>query len=145
MLTLTAHKKRGFTLIELLVVVAIIGVLAAVVLIAINPARRLRQARDSGRKSDVSQLATALQAYYTTNSNYPAGLTALTVTQDLKSLPLQPNGTAYSYSLNSTTTEASVWASLEAPTTDTTNTYNWCWQTSSGRARELSTGVACAP
>jgi len=42
----SARKKflGGFTLIELLIVIAILGILAAAVLVAINPAKRTRQA-----------------------------------------------------------------------------------------------------
>lgn len=57
--------KRGFTLIELLIVMAILGVLAVVVLVAINPVQQLARARDAGRKSAVAQVGHALEAYYT--------------------------------------------------------------------------------
>jgi prepilin-type N-terminal cleavage/methylation domain-containing protein len=48
--------RRGFTLIEILVVIGIIAVLAAVVLVAINPARQFKLARDSQRVSNVNAL-----------------------------------------------------------------------------------------
>src|SRR3954469_23987845 len=50
------NKKNGFTLIEILVVIGIIAVLAAVVLVAINPARQFKLARDSQRVSNVNAL-----------------------------------------------------------------------------------------
>jgi len=56
-------NHSGFTLIELLVVIAIIGVLAAVVLLAINPAKMLRQGRDSNRQSDLTTLRKAIDLY----------------------------------------------------------------------------------
>ena len=61
------NKKllRGFTLIELLIVMAILGVLAVVVLVAINPVQQLARTRDAGRKSGVTQIGHALEAYYT--------------------------------------------------------------------------------
>lgn len=61
------RKSFGFTLIELLIVMAILGVLAVVVLVAINPVQQLARTRDAGRKSAVSQLGRALEAFYTSH------------------------------------------------------------------------------
>ena len=52
--------KKGFTLIEILVVIGIIAILAAVVLVAINPARQFKQAHDSQRQSNVSAILDAI-------------------------------------------------------------------------------------
>ena len=60
-------NKKGFTLIELLIVMAILGVLAVVVLVAINPVQQLARTRDAGRKSGVAQLGRSLEAYYTSH------------------------------------------------------------------------------
>jgi len=65
--------SRGFTLIELLIVIAVLGVLAAVVLVAIDPAQQLARGRDSGRKTSIGQLGRAMQAYYTSRQQYPQG------------------------------------------------------------------------
>lgn len=87
--TLKVKNLQGFTLIELLVTIAIIGVLAGVVLVAINPATRLAEARDAGYKNDVGQVATAMEAYYTRQSPciYPANVAALVTSGDLKRAP----------------------------------------------------------
>ncbi len=53
-------QNKGFTLIEILVVIGIIAILAAVVLIAINPARQFRQANDSQRSSNVNAVLNAI-------------------------------------------------------------------------------------
>ncbi len=64
-------KRRGFTLIEMLIVIAVIGILASVVLVGLGPIQR--QARDSRRISDVRQVQTALELYFTRNGGYPVG------------------------------------------------------------------------
>lgn len=60
--------KRGFTLIELLVVIAVLGTLAVVVLLALNPLQQLARTRDSGRISATTQLGHALEAYATSHN-----------------------------------------------------------------------------
>ncbi|MDQ3077065.1 MAG: type II secretion system GspH family protein [bacterium] len=54
------NKKQGFTLIEILVVIGIIAILAAVVLVAINPGRQFAQARNSQRISNVNSILNAI-------------------------------------------------------------------------------------
>jgi prepilin-type N-terminal cleavage/methylation domain-containing protein len=61
--------NKGFTLIELLVVIAIIGLLASVVLLALDSARK--KARDSQRKGNLSQISKVLELYYNDNLHYP--------------------------------------------------------------------------
>lgn len=63
-------RNKGFTLVELLVVIAIIGILAGVVLVSLNGARR--SARDTKRVSDMKSSQLALELYYSTNNKYPA-------------------------------------------------------------------------
>ncbi len=60
---LTAHfnGERGFTVVELLVVIVVIGILAGIVAFTV-PGYQQRT-RDNQRKSDVSQIAAALNAY----------------------------------------------------------------------------------
>jgi prepilin-type N-terminal cleavage/methylation domain-containing protein len=53
-------RAKGFTLIEILVVIGLIAVLAAIVLIAINPGRQFAQARNSQRESNVNTILNAI-------------------------------------------------------------------------------------
>lgn len=85
------YINKGFTLIELLIVMAILGVLAVVVLVAINPAEQLARTRDSGRASSITQLGHAVEAYYTAhNAIYPSASTwgsALSVSGEVSTVP----------------------------------------------------------
>lgn len=64
------HKHKGFTLIELLVVIAVIGLLSTIAVIALGNARK--KANDAVRLSDIQQIQTALEFYYTEHNAYPS-------------------------------------------------------------------------
>jgi len=69
--------RKGFTLIELLLVIAIISILAVVVFVALDPAKRFKDARDSRRTQDVDTILSAIHASIVDNKGtLPAGLTA---------------------------------------------------------------------
>ncbi len=73
------RSRRGFTLVELLITIGIIGTLATIVIVAINPNKQYSSTHDAERKSNVKQLQNALYQYLIDNGSLPTGI---------------PNGTA---------------------------------------------------
>ncbi len=107
----------GFTLIELLIVIAILGILAVVMLVVMNPGERQAQARDTGRISSVTQLGRALQSYYTLKSTYPSAGTWAIDLVNSGELSSFPSGISYSYNMVVPCT------SVAQPATDSTFCY----------------------
>ena len=71
--------QKGFTLIELLIVIAILGILTAAVVVVLNPAQLLAQARDSQRFSDLSSVQSAINFYLSTTTSTTPLITTTTV------------------------------------------------------------------
>lgn len=89
-------NETGFTLIEMIIVIAILGILAVVVITAINPAERQAQARDAGRKTTVLQLGHAAQSFgVANNGNYPVESTWAQDLVGYGDLATFPAGVAY--------------------------------------------------
>ncbi len=139
-------NKKGFTLIELLVVIAIIGILATIGLVALNGARE--KARDATRKSDISQVKTALTLYADDNNGgYPnVAYTALNtplVPNYISKLPDDPITTRHYVYEQCTSATRNVstyvlYATLESPTTPT----NYFYVAGDGASGDKVTSVA---
>ena len=98
-----------------------------------NVGQRTIQTRDSIIKSDVGQIATALQVYYTTpgKGKYPVSLNELVTSATLKGVPISPAGEEYGYLRCADGLEAAVFAKLES-----TGTY-WVWSSASGKSLDI--------
>lgn len=64
-----SQKNNGFTIVELLIVIVVIGILAAITIVAYNGIQS--KARDAQRVSDVDLITKALEIYYIDNGRYP--------------------------------------------------------------------------
>lgn len=85
-------NKKGFTLVELLVVIAIIGILVAIIFVALDPAARFGQARDAVRQNDVQEILSAVKLYQVDNGG--AHLTAINDLNDGEVYMAISDGTA---------------------------------------------------
>jgi len=103
-------QKDSFTLVELLIVIGILAVLTAAVIIALNPAEYLKQARDAQRVQNLSSLNKALSTLEAIDPSVDLG-TASTVYVSVPDssatcanlgLPSLPDGWSYAYVASST-------------------------------------------
>jgi general secretion pathway protein G len=68
-------KQKGFTIVELLIVVVVIGILAAIVVVAYNGVTS--STHESAVKNDLSSFAKKMEVYKATNGDYPSNGTEL--------------------------------------------------------------------
>lgn len=84
-------KQKGFTLVEILLVVGVILLISVFAVIAVNAARSKQ--RDAVRLSNVRQIQTSLENYFTDRNTYPLG-TALPLGDSAQSACLGSDGFA---------------------------------------------------
>jgi prepilin-type N-terminal cleavage/methylation domain-containing protein len=120
--------KKGFTLIELLIVISIIGILAALAAFSFTGSQR--QARDTQRKSDLSQYRTVLESFANkSNGIYPlhaSTINAADLCPELNSslglsggcpedpkVASDPSHSQYKYQSDASATKYVLWAQVE--------------------------------
>jgi prepilin-type N-terminal cleavage/methylation domain-containing protein len=94
-------SSKGFTLIELLIVIAIIGILAAALLIALDPAEKIRLANDTRAINNVSEVSNKIEQWAVQYNNgvYPAnwGSAAAVATDPASPSAPTPPTSAYAF------------------------------------------------
>ena len=71
------NRRASFTLVELLVIIAIVGLLSALIIIAVNQA--LIKGRDARRMGDIKQITNALELALSFDNSYPIPTGNITV------------------------------------------------------------------
>ncbi len=79
-------NQSGFTIVELLIVIVIIGILAAITIVAYNSIQE--RGRYSAIQQDINSLNKAIQLYYADNGYYPySGTTSGNVSGSTLAIP----------------------------------------------------------
>ncbi len=75
-------RQKGFTIVELLIVIVVIGILAAITIVAYNGIQN--RAYDTSVQSDLRNFGAKIQAYLATEGKLPNSSAAELGSQDLK-------------------------------------------------------------
>lgn len=168
------NLQKAFTLIELIVVIAILGILAAAVLVAINPAQKIAQSKDAKVNSDIGQVSNALQAFFTdtgavatsvypSTANFTTDITTggtLLTKGEISNVPTAPSG-AYAYLACNSTSGANgntacvtacadggatcLYSSLSGPAYNQGANLFWCWRSNTGVTTAVVAASNCNP
>jgi prepilin-type N-terminal cleavage/methylation domain-containing protein len=160
-------SSKGFTLIELLIVIAIIGILAAALLVALNPGQRIAASRNARVRSDLVELGnnanlfntdSGLNATCVGGGSYPNTLLGQTVCgAKFVVAPLNPSGLAYAVAVagsaancapNTANPCTSIAISGPAYADGVVDIVNngafWCWTNISGTVVQTTQAAAAA-
>lgn len=77
------QAQRGFTIVELLIVIVVIGILAAIVIVAYNGIQN--QAKAQSSKASASNIQKKIEAYNASTTGYPTDTTYANFTTTLNS------------------------------------------------------------
>jgi prepilin-type N-terminal cleavage/methylation domain-containing protein len=111
-------NQKGFTLIELLIVLAIIAILAAILIVIINPAQIMSRGRDTQRQGDLRNLSAAVDILIAEMS-----ISNLTINWPSRGSCTSSSATGNIYFSINTTTSPDGWPAVVADTaTGTTST-----------------------
>ena len=72
----TKSRSKGFTLIELLIVIALIGILAGIFIMVMNPNKQLAKSRNARRRVDLHTISMAVYQYTLDTGDFPPTLPA---------------------------------------------------------------------
>lgn len=105
---ISSRNLKGFTIVELLIVIVVIGILAAITIVAYNGIQK--RTRDSTRTADTTGVMKAIEMYKAINGTYPdacggndvgcvlTNLNTYLIPNYLSKLPTDPNSsTPYQY------------------------------------------------
>ena len=110
-------NRKGFTLIELLIVVVIIGILAAIAIPKF--ANTKSKAYITAMKSDLRNLVSAQESFFSDSSRYTSSLTSLGFKQSTGTTPPQiVTGSGYWTATNGHTQLANVSCGIAVNTTN---------------------------
>jgi type IV pilus assembly protein PilA len=71
-------QQKGFTLMEILLVIGLLAVLAVVVFVALDPAKRFQDTRNARRTTDIQNILSAVHTYVNDQKGvFPAAVPAV--------------------------------------------------------------------